>query len=294
MAQPQLASEPAVDAEFNTLTSAFVDTMATFWIVDKRDKLHTITNPRPGFTINTANGAVPVEAVGIAIVYLLVGESWECYEVPNVFLLSTCDAVLYSTRVMKAAFGFAHHVDGGRIEVPGAPDIRVHDTEAAYVVPISFVPSGSPRPRGIHTPKRAPPIAALALGCAFPAGVAGTSQAILHQRLGFPYREQWRLVSSAMADHGLPPNATISNDLPVAVRDVIVVHVRGRARAIPFYRAAPSDTTQPPPGAVFYKLHGLCRPTNCQHLSPLHMLRMRCRRGLCVWLWSPLSIQPIT
>ena len=32
------------------VTNAFVDSMATFWIVDSAEKLYTITNPNPGFT----------------------------------------------------------------------------------------------------------------------------------------------------------------------------------------------------------------------------------------------------
>ena len=54
-----------------------------------RNYLYTITNDAPKFTINTANGAVPVEAVGVALAYLRVGDSWECYEIPNVLVLYT-------------------------------------------------------------------------------------------------------------------------------------------------------------------------------------------------------------
>ena len=69
------------------LTEAFVDSMATFWIVDSVDKLYTVTSRNPGVSINTANGMAPVSAIGTALAYLRVGSKWECYEVPNVYVL---------------------------------------------------------------------------------------------------------------------------------------------------------------------------------------------------------------
>ena len=70
-----------------SLDWVMVDSMATFWIVSSRSHLWQVTNEKPGFHVETANGWVPVEAVGIALVYLRVGDRWECFEVPNVFLL---------------------------------------------------------------------------------------------------------------------------------------------------------------------------------------------------------------
>ena len=226
---------------------AFVDSMATFWIVDSIQKLHSVTRLRPGFTINTANGTVPVLAVGTALVYLRVGSEWQCYEIPNVLVLENCGATLYSTRVMRECHGFDHRIDQSTISVPGAADVSITDTGSAYEIPVAFVPAGTPRPRVVHVPSRRPAHALLADGAAFPDGVAGTSQAVLHQRLGFPYDEQWRRVPSATVGHGLPPNATVSTDLPV--RDAIA---RGRARAVPFLRKHIQDVSQPPPAAVFY------------------------------------------
>ncbi len=48
---------------------------------------------------------------------------------------------------------------------------------------------------------------------------AGTSQAVLYQRLGFPYHEQWKRVPASTVDHGLPPNAQATPDLPT--RDAV-------------------------------------------------------------------------
>ena len=75
----------------------------------------------------------------------------------------------------------------------------------------------------------------------------GTSQAVLHQRLGYPYHEQWKRVPASTTDHGLPPNAQATPDLPT--RDAVS---RGRARALPFLRKPLEDVRQPPPAAVIY------------------------------------------
>ena len=238
---------PPPPPEGTIAATSFVDSMATYWIVEFRNYLYTITNDAPKFTINTANGAVPVEAVGVALVYLRVGDSWECYEIPNVLVLPGCGATLYSTRVMRNEFGFDHQIDHGKIVVPGAHDIPVHDDGAAYTTPIAFVPFGAPRPHGVHVSAKQPTVAALMGTAAFPGDVSGTPQAFLHHRLGFPYQEQWKHVPSATTDHGLPANAMAFPDLPV--REAIA---RGRARAVPFLRKAIEDRTQPPPGAVFY------------------------------------------
>ena len=52
---------------------------------------------------------------------------------------------------------------------------------------------------------------------------------------------------TSTTDHGLPPNAQATPDLPT--RDAVS---RGRARALPFLRKSPEDVRQPPPAAVIY------------------------------------------
>ena len=54
-------------------------------------------------------------------------------------------------------------------------------------------------------------------------------------------------VRKASLDHGLPPGAVVSSTMPVSE-----AVMRGRARAGPFQRHRPVDTTPPPPGAVLY------------------------------------------
>jgi transposase InsO family protein len=224
--------------------------MATFWVVNERELLWRVDQPRPGMSIDTADGTVAVEAIGTALVYLKGATEWECYQVPNVLLLPRCPDILYSTRVMRDLFGFKHDLDTGVISPPGANDINVADDGSSFSINVAFVPSGMSPPRSVHKPRRSPmALSVTDHGAVVPEGAreaVGTSQATLYQRLGCPYTEQWRLVPSSTSGHGLPPDARVATDIPV--RDAVV---RGRSRALPFVRPPP-NAPQPPPGAVFY------------------------------------------
>jgi hypothetical protein len=99
---------------------AAVDSMASLMIVNSVAKLYRVTDASPKLEIETADGLVPVTAIGVALAYLRVGNSWECYEIPDVMVLEKCAFTLYSTRVMHALFGFKHAFESGVISVPGA------------------------------------------------------------------------------------------------------------------------------------------------------------------------------
>ena len=239
------------------LVTAMVDTAATYFVVNRRSMLLSITNPSPGFTILTAAGAEPVEAVGTAHIWLPdTRGKWSCYEIHNVLLMPKCSSILYSWRHMRDRFGFKHDFDGLTIRIPNGKDalhLPISDDGAALTIPVAFASSPQPTAR---PPKGGPPMALLAGGfsssfspaaTAFPAEAVGTSQALLYQRLGFPYAQQWRYVGSSTTGHDLPPNVVMSGTIPV--RDAVM---RGRARALPFLRKHPADRTPPPPGAVLY------------------------------------------
>ena len=232
------------------LVSALVDSMATFWIVPDASYLHRITNHSPGFSINTANGPVPVLAVGVASIRILAANhSWHRFEVPNVLVLPSCPSVLYSTRVMNTLFKIRHDTDSLTITLPSSHTVPILDDGSSYYIPIAFEPRASPSCRSSHTRHPVPAAhAALLLSAfsVFPAGVSGTPQATLYHRLGFPPAGQWRHVPTTVDGHGLPPNTVPSTTIPV--RDAVL---RGRARAAPFNASAPL-AAQPPPGAVFY------------------------------------------
>ncbi len=55
--------------------------------------------------IETADGLVPVTAIGVALAYLRVGNSWECYEIPDVMVLEKCAFTLYSRASLRGRAG---------------------------------------------------------------------------------------------------------------------------------------------------------------------------------------------
>ena len=238
----------------SVLISAMVDTMATYFVVNRRDFLVRITNSSPGFTVLTAAGAQPILAVGDAHVWMpdSLGK-WTCYEVPNVLLMPDCSSILYSVRVMRDNFGFKHDFDSspGVIVMPGyggtSTSLPIRDNGAAFSIPVAFSTIAQP-PKSLVRSSRSRPAALLVSdSSAFPADTVGTPQSLLYQRLGFPYAQQWRYVGASTAGHNLPPNVVMSTTLPV--REAVM---RGRARALPFLTKHPTDRTPPPPGAVVY------------------------------------------
>ena len=139
-----------------------VDTMATFWVVNDPSLLVRVTNPSPGFTINTANGPVPVHSVGVALVCMLTHDGqWRCYEVSNVLVMPNCPDILYSTRVMKQLHGLTHDFDSGQIKLPSArrqsaSQVNIHDDGASYSITVAFATSGAPLARHAVPAPRVP------------------------------------------------------------------------------------------------------------------------------------------
>jgi hypothetical protein len=52
---------------------AAVDSMASLMVVNSVAKLYRVTDASPKLEIETADGLVPVKAVGVALAYLRVG-----------------------------------------------------------------------------------------------------------------------------------------------------------------------------------------------------------------------------
>ena len=61
--------------------------MASYLTVNSRYLLWKIMNANPRIGLETAVGFSAAEAIGIALVYVLVGAIWFCYEVHNVIFL---------------------------------------------------------------------------------------------------------------------------------------------------------------------------------------------------------------
>ena len=228
-----------------------VDSMATYFVVNKPEYIVRVTNANPGFTVLTAAGVQPIVAVGDAHIWVpdASGE-WRCYEVPNVLLMPACSAVLYSVRVMRDLFGFKHDFNSkqGAISMPGrSQSLPINDNGSAFAVPIAFSTVAQPLSRLTLSPSGRPAALLASIGSVFPADTVGTPQSLLYQRLGFPYPQAWRYVGASTTGHHLPPNVVMSTTLPV--QEAVM---RGRARALPFLSKNPADRTPPPPGAVMY------------------------------------------
>ena len=241
----------------SVMVRAMVDSMATYFVVNRREHLVRITNSNPGFSVLTAGGTLGIEAVGVSHVWVPDDAGkLICYEINNVLLMTGSSAVLYSVRVMRDMFGFKHDFDGGVITMPGPGGSRrtlqITDDGAAFYIPVAF--ATVPQPTALRS-RSGTSAAALLVGMsefsdrvsAFPADTMGTPQSLLYQRLAFPYAQQWRYVGASTSGHALPPNVVMSGTLPVS--DAVM---RGRARALPFFHKHPTDLTPPPPGAVIY------------------------------------------
>ena len=101
----------------SNVVPAFVDSMATYFVVDNPAFLVRITDHNPNFGVNTADGVKPILAIGVAHMWIADADGfWKCYEVPNVLLLPKCDQVLYSVRIMRDLFGFKHDFDAALVE----------------------------------------------------------------------------------------------------------------------------------------------------------------------------------
>ena len=103
----------------STRVLAIVDSMATYFVVNKREHLVRVTNSNPGFTVLTAAGVQPILAVGDAHVWLPDSAGvWKCYEVPNVLLMPACSSILYSVRVTRDLFGSSTTLIRARVRLP--------------------------------------------------------------------------------------------------------------------------------------------------------------------------------
>ena len=124
---------------FCSSEDAAVDSMASLMIVNSVDKLYRVTDASPKLEIETADGLVPVTAVGVALTYLRVGNSWECYEIPDVMVLEKCALTLYSTRIMHALFARDMLVE---LAIPlGGPSVIWSDSKSAVDMsrdPVAF------------------------------------------------------------------------------------------------------------------------------------------------------------
>ena len=236
-------------------SECFVDSMATLFILKdpKAFVRFTDTSPRFGIEQLDSESEVPVDAVGDIGLYLFAEESgtWRYFEVKGALLVKN-GRNLYSTQEMYSQHGVTHLFDGScRIELPKRRGqskdwVSIDHRSGAFVVPVAF---GPPPPRHGLIGRSPVTPASMEGGAVVPRPVSGTPQAILWQRLGFPYGSSWRHVPDMMLGIGLPENVTMNCQLMAS--DAVM---RGRARARPFFSSGANlvDKSLPPPGAVIH------------------------------------------
>jgi len=237
---------------------ACVDSQASNFVVPSKEYLLHVTDHSPKLPVDTANGPVLPEAVGIAGVHLLDTQGkWHYFEVADVLVMPTCDRVLYSQPTMAGAHGVEHQLDRGHLLLPGGGVVPV--MRPNYTVEITFgkqLPAAYPA-KSILGTQSVPVLAHEGVkvepsGAAAPRADRGANscasvpQYLLWQRLGFPSEHAWRHARDVLADHGLPDVPHLRTDFGVV--DAVV---RARARALPFHSLR-DPSSIPPPGAVLY------------------------------------------
>ena len=267
-------SQPSIMAARRGISSviASVDSQASNFVVPSADYLIKVTHAKPGreWAVDTANGSVIPDAVGIAGVHLLDKQGgWHFFEVSGVLVLPSCDRVLYSQPTMAEQHGIIHNLDFGHVRLPSGHEVPV--TRQSYTIEITFGPQmaaaaaypaksvmGSPSTEQhsrVQQPTSADEGAALVDEGAAPErdrgadSTASVPQYLLWQRLGFPSAHAWRHVRDVLSDHHLPDSGYLRTDFGVV--DAVA---RARARALPFHSLRDPESV-PPPGAVLYLDH---------------------------------------
>lgn len=193
---------------------AYIDSQATNFVVPTIDYLDSITDHHPSIGVDTANGQVQPEAIGDMSFNISDDKgNWHCFTVRDVWVLPTCDRVLYSQRRMHE-MGVQHHLDNGYIVLPNGARRSV--SSRSYTIEITFgqitqsaaysssslpllrsatkQPNHSQRGRGADSRAQVP-------------------QALVWQRLGFPSKQTWLHTMEAVVDHGLPDHTHLKHGL---------------------------------------------------------------------------------
>lgn len=80
---------------------AFIDSQASSFVVPSAEYLSRVTNSAPTTSIDTANGSVRPECVGDMVIKLQSDDGdWHTFEVNGVWVLPSCNRMLYSQSVM--------------------------------------------------------------------------------------------------------------------------------------------------------------------------------------------------
>lgn len=119
-------------------TVAYIDSQATAFVVPDEGYLDKVTDPNPTMTADTAGGPTRPDAIGDATVSTSMfddGGRWHSFAIHNVWVLKSCNRVLYSQGVMKG-LGITHRLDEGFIEFDDGSRKRV--SNKTYAVELTF------------------------------------------------------------------------------------------------------------------------------------------------------------
>lgn len=171
---------------------------------------------------------------------MAAGSCWHSFEVEGVWVLPTCNRILYSQPVMNRK-GIVHHLDEGYVTMPNGA--RKSINLPSYTIEVSIDNCTAMAARSISIPLPRSIASSPSQGADTKSSVP---QQLLWHRLGFPSRNIWLRVQDVTVDHGLPEAARLKYDFPM-----LESVARARARLLPFHESRDPESL-PAPGAVVY------------------------------------------
>lgn len=223
-------------------TIVYIDSQATNFVVPSNEYLEKITDPSPSTVVDTANGKVKPSAIGVLRFSIFDDSgSWHNFAINDVWVIESCDRVLYSQRQMSE-LGVVHRLDEGVLILPDGGmksvskntytvEIVITDSDDCRAYSVSSLPllRSKPNSRGRGSDS-----------------TSNVPQHILWQRLGFPSRHIWAHATEMIVDHGVPSPLHLKWDFPIPE-----AVANARARALPFHTSRDADSL-PAPGSFIY------------------------------------------
>lgn len=228
-------------------TVAYIDSQATAFVVPDEGYLTRVTDASPLMTVDTAGGPTRPEAIGEMVISLFDdGGKWHSFTIGNVWVIKSCNRVLYSQSVMKN-LGVIHRLDEGFIEFRDGS--RKSVSSQTYAVELTFgrvdnsaMVTRHPALR-LHSEEEA---RGSGDSAAPKRQKAAIPQQLVWQRLGCPNVHVWTHITDVICDHGLPPTAHLKHDFQTSEA---VTKARSRLKA---FNHLQEPEQLPAPGAVIY------------------------------------------
>lgn len=222
-------------------TIAYIDSQATTFVVPDEGYLTSITDYSPSVTVDTAGGPTQPDAIGEMVISLFDDDGkWHTFTITNVWVLRSCNRVLYSQGVMKG-LGVIHRLDEGYIQFGDGS--RKSVSHQSYAVELTFGRLDNVAMVTSHPALRVP---LEGEATSVKRRKSAVPQQLVWQRLGCPNTHVWTHVTDVICDHGLPPLAHLKHDFQTSEA---VTRARSRLKAFTHYQ---EPDQLPAPGAVIY------------------------------------------